>query len=279
MAIWDKIGTEGDVEDRRGQRTGLFVGGGLSGLVLVAAIVMLSGGGFGEVLQAVLQQGTQQTSTEQSNQPFEDLKNYQAFASKVLGSTDEVWTGKFKEMGKKYDTTRLVLFRDATQTGCGVANSAVGPFYCPADQTIYLDETFFDAIQGELGASTGGDDVAQAYVIAHEVGHHVQYLLGTMDQYSNAAQSDPAISTKLELQADCYAGVWAHSASEQGIFENESEIEEALGLASAIGDDKIQEKTTGQVNSETWTHGSSQERVKWFKTGYKTGMPSACTTF
>lgn len=279
MALWDKVGEVGNIEDRRGQRTGLALGGSLTGIVLAAAFVLLSGGNIGDVFQVVLQQASQQTANQQSDQPFEDTANYREFAGKVLGSTNEVWVRLFEQQNQTYREPRLVLFRDIVQTGCGTASSSVGPFYCPSDLTIYLDETFFDAIHGQLGASTSGDDVAQAYVIAHETGHHVQNISGTMDRYGARAQSDPSISTKLELQADCYAGIWAHSAANQGIFENESEIEEALGLASAIGDDKIQEKTTGQVNPETWTHGSSEERVQWFKTGYNSGSVQACNTF
>jgi len=279
MALWDRVDSEGNVEDRRSQRAGVAFGGGLVGLALMTAFVLLSGGDIGDVLQVVLQQASEQTTSQQTDRPFEDTKNYQEFASKVLGSTDEVWAQVFQGEGKTYTPPRLVLFRDITSTNCGTASSAVGPFYCPADQTIYLDETFFDAIQSQLGAAAGGDDVAQAYVIAHEVGHHVQNSTGTFRYYGDAAQSDPAISTRLELQADCYAGIWANTVSRQGIFESESEINEALSLASAIGDDKIQEKTTGQVNQETWTHGSSEQRVHWFTTGYKTGNVSACNTF
>jgi len=278
VAVWDKIGRSGDVEDRRGQRTGFALGGGLTGLALLAAFTLFTGGDLGDVLRVVLQQATQQTTTQQAGQPFEDTKDYEGFAGKVLGSTDEVWTQIFAQQQTEYVPPRLVLFRDRVQSGCGIASSAVGPFYCPEDQTIYLDETFFDAIQSQLGASTGGDDVAQAYVIAHEVGHHVQNISGTLKRFGNA-QSDPALSTKLELQSDCYAGIWAHSVSKQGIFENENEIDEALELASAIGDDKIQEKTTGQVNPETWTHGSSTDRVESFKTGYRSGDVAVCNTF
>lgn len=278
MAFWDNIGTNGDVEDRRGQKTTIALGGGVAGLIITAAFVLLSGGNVGDVLQAVLQQASQETTTQQTDQPFKDTKNYKSFASKVLGSTSETWSKVFEQQGTEYAPPKLVLFRDITQTGCGTASSAVGPFYCPLDQTVYLDETFFDDIQSQLGAQNGGDDVAQAYVIAHEVGHHVQNLQGVMEEHSDAG-ANPAVSTSLELQADCYAGIWANSVSKQGIFENETEINEALGLASSIGDDKIQEKTSGQVNPETWTHGSSQERVQWFTTGYKSGNIAACDTF
>lgn len=278
MALWDEIGTEGNVEDRRGQRTSIALGGGLVGLALVAAMVFLMGGSGSDVLQAVLQQASQQTTTQQTDQPFEDTKNYKGFASKVLGSTTETWNNLFQQQGQEYTPPNLVLFRDVTQTGCGTASSAVGPFYCPLDQTIYLDETFFDAIQRQLGAQTGGEDVAQAYVMAHEVGHHVQNLSGIMQAHSDAATS-PEVSTRLELQADCYAGIWANNVKLQGIFENENEIYEAIRLAEAIGDDKIQEKAQGQVNPETWTHGSSAQRVQWFKTGYTHPALSSCNTF
>ncbi len=279
MALWDRIGSEGNVEDRRGQRTSLTVGGGLLGMALVAAFIFLSGGNIGDVLQAVLQQASQTTSVQQTDQPFEDSSNYKGFAGKVLGSTNETWTKVFQQSGQEYTPPKLVLFRDMTQTGCGVASSAVGPFYCPMDQTVYLDETFFDAIRSQLGASNSGDDVAQAYVIAHEVGHHVQNLLGVMNEHGTSAASDPEVSTKIELQADCYAGIWANNVKQQGIFENDNEINEALGLASTIGDDKIQEKTAGQVTPETWTHGSSEQRVQWFKTGYTNASLDSCNTF
>ena len=275
MALWDKIGGSGNVEDRRGQRSGLAFGGGLGGIILIAAFVLLSGGSTTDVLEAILGQASQQQQSQQSDQPFEDPNNYQTFAAKVLGSTDEAMTNAFQSIGKEYSTPKLVLFRGITQTGCGTADSSIGPFYCPIDQTIYLDETFFDQIRSQLDATTSGDDVAQAYVIAHEAGHHAQNLLGALD----AASDDPAESVKTELQADCYAGVWAHSARTQGIFENDSEINEALGLASAIGDDRIQAKTEGQVNPETWTHGSSEQRMTWFKKGYASGSLDSCQMF
>lgn len=280
MALWDKIGTSGDVEDRRGQRSTVAFGGGIIGLLLIAGMVLLSGGSTGDVLEAVLQQVTQQPTTtqQQTDQPFEDPNNYQSFASKVLGSTTETWNNIFQQNGLEYTPPKLVLFRDLTQSACGVASSAVGPHYCPYDQTIYLDETFFDEIRTRLSADAGGEDVAQAYVIAHETAHHAQNLLGTMEKYANSI-SDPAISTGMELQADCYAGIWANSVSKQGIFETENEINEAIELAGSIGDDRIQEKTQGQLNPETWTHGSSEQRVQWFKTGYSQASLAGCNTF
>ncbi|MEO5499176.1 MAG: neutral zinc metallopeptidase [Candidatus Saccharimonadales bacterium] len=263
MALWDKIGSRGNVEDHRGSRSTLALSGGITGLIITAAVLLLSSQSGSQVLETILGQALQTTTTQQ--EPFTDSTDYKGFTEKVLGSTNEYWTGVYSARGQTYTPPTLVLFREATQTGCGTGTSQVGPFYCPADQTIYLDETFFDGIQQQLNADTG--DVAQAYVIAHEVGHHVQSLQGTLNQ-----QSDPI---KLELQADCYAGTWSNSIS--GIFENEDEINEALGLASAIGDDRIQEKTQGQVNPETWTHGSSEQRVQWFKTGFASGDPTVCT--
>lgn len=262
MALWDKLGTGGDIDDRRGSPAGLAVGGGITGLIITAAFLLLSGQSGTQVLETILNDALSQ-STQQST--FEDTAGYKGFASSVLGSTTTYWTKAFEAKGKTYTPPNFVLFRDLTQSGCGIASSQVGPHYCPADQTIYLDETFFDQIKTQLDANTG--DVAQAYVIAHEVGHHVQNLNGTLTQ-----QADPV---KQELQADCYAGGWSNSIS--GIFENEDEINEALGLASAIGDDRIQQKTEGQVNPETWTHGSSEQRVQWFTTGYTSGNPDVCT--
>lgn len=262
MAFWDRLGTGGDIDDRRGGGI-LAIGGGLTGIVLTAAFMFLSGSSGTQVLDTILTQVTSQDYTNQSQ--FEDPENYEQFASAVLGSTTDYWTEQFASQGKTYSPPNFVLFRDLTSSACGVASAEVGPHYCPADQTIYLDETFFDAIGQQLGANTG--DVAQAYVIAHEVGHHVQNLDRTL-----TSQND---SVKLELQADCYAGSWSHSIA--GIFENENEVSEALNLASAIGDDRIQQKTDGQVNPETWTHGSSEQRVGWFRTGFESGSPSVCT--
>ncbi len=170
-----------------------------------------------------------------------------------------------------------MLFRTATQSGCGTATSDVGPHYCPADSTIYLDETFFEELQRRFGAE--GGDVAEAYVISHEVGHHVQNELGIMDDIrsgsSGAARED---SINLELQADCFAGVWANSVSQIGVI-GPGEIKEAIDAAEAVGDDRIQKSVTGQVNPETWTHGSSVQRAQWFNAGYNTGKPADCDTF
>jgi predicted metalloprotease len=189
-----------------------------------------------------------------------------------------MWTQVFKDSGKTYREPKLILFRGGTQSGCGIATSSVGPHYCPSDESIYLDETFFDELQSRFGAQ--GGDVAEAYVIAHEVGHHAQNQLGIMEQaQSGRTQSESnELSVKLELQADCFAGLWAHSIADRGVFEP-NEILEAMDAAAAVGDDRIQQAVTGQINPESWTHGSSEDRKSWFSRGYETGTPASCNTF
>lgn len=283
MAMWDKITGSGNVEDRRGAGPGLAIGGGLVGIAFVVVMGLLSGQSGSSILQNVLDQATTGGSSQlvtQGNGTEGVNDGYAQFASKVLASTNQVWEQKFTELGKTYQDPRLVLFRSATKSGCGVATSSVGPHYCPADQTIYLDETFFDQLKNQLGGSNG--DVAQAYVIAHEVGHNVQNLLGTSDQVAQAEQSGSSnanqLSVKLELQADCYAGVWAYYVKQKGVFEP-NEVQEALSAAAAVGDDRIQKETQGRVTPETWTHGSAKQRVQWFTTGLNTGRMAACDTF
>lgn len=284
MAFWDKLGTSGDVEDRRGM--GGLPFGGNAGLVAIGAVIVL--GFFGvnadpklvEQLIAISGVGTSEQSSPE-NQPaeFKGKDNYEVFASTVVGSTNNFWSEQFSSLNKTYETPRLVLFRQATQSGCGVATSDVGPHYCPADKTIYLDETFFGLLEQRFGGNSG--DVAQAYVIAHEVGHNVQHVLGIMEQVqgdpSYQATGDNSLSVKLELQADCYAGMWAGSVRDKGIFESPNEIQEAIQAASAVGDDHIQQKTQGSINPETWTHGSSAEREAWFKKGYDNGDIKQCS--
>jgi predicted metalloprotease len=280
MALWDKIGSTGSVEDRRGMSTGGIAVSGVTGLILFLAMMFL-GGQDNTMLDQVLNQAVQQGSTQTTDQPtqFDGADDYEVFTSKVLGSNNDVWSGIFAAQGQQYTPPKLVLFRQATQSGCGYASSAVGPHYCPNDQTVYLDETFFDELQKRFGGSSG--DVAQAYVISHEVGHHVQNLKGDMDQMMQAQQNGSGdanqLSVALELQADCYAGVWANSLRDLGVFESDKEINEALSAASAVGDDHIQETMSGSVNPESWTHGSSDQRVSAFKTGFTTGDASKCS--
>jgi predicted metalloprotease len=285
MANWDKIGSSGNVEDRRGAATQFALGGGGMGLAVLAIVTLFnifSGGQTNipvdEILNQLQQVSVQQQPKQDATQ-FQGVDSYEKFASTVLGSTNDVWTSVFKQKNKVYQPSKLVLFRDATQSGCGFATSQVGPHYCPVDQTIYLDETFFDELTKRFGAK--GGDVAQAYVIAHEVGHHVQNQLGIMDELEStqARGSHQAnkVSVQVELQADCFAGVWANSLKDVGVFEN-GEINEAIDAAAAVGDDRIQEKAQGYTDPESWTHGSSEERVYWFNQGYETGQPSKCST-
>lgn len=273
MADWSKILSRGDVEDRRGAPLAIGGGLGLAG-VIVTLIFSFLGGGAPPDMEAILSQLQAAQTTQNLNaQDFEGADDYEKFAATVLGSNNDVWRGIFQQSNRTYTEPKLVLFRAATQSGCGLATSDVGPHYCPPDATIYLDETFFDELQQRFKAK--GGDVAQAYVIAHEVGHHVQNQLGIMDRVDRSGGSN-ADSIKLELQADCFAGIWAKSVS--NVFEP-GEVNEALDAAAAVGDDHIQETVQGRVNPETWTHGSSQQRVEWFNKGYNGGTPAACDTF
>lgn len=283
MALWDKIGSSGDVEDRRGMGTGGIAVTSIGGLILFLAFAFLGGGTGqnGSVLEQILGQvAEQQPTTTSQPAEFQGADQYETFTKKVLGSNNDTWQAILAVQGVEYTPPKLVLFRDLTQSACGAASSAVGPHYCPYDQTIYMDETFFDELQRRFGGSSG--DVAQAYVISHEVGHHVQNQLGTMEQVTQAQQDNPdqanALSEALELQADCYAGIWMHSLSAEGILQS-GEIKQALSAAAAVGDDHIQKTETGTTNPETWTHGSSAQRTKWFTTGYNTGKMASCNTF
>ncbi|MEN9413448.1 MAG: hypothetical protein RLZZ342_535 [Candidatus Parcubacteria bacterium] len=217
----------------------------------------------GTILEAVVNAPTAQSQPLDTESP--DAIAYRTFASEVLGSTNDAWTQILAAERIRYTPPHFVLFRDATDSACGGAYSDAGPHYCPADQTIYLDETFFDELYERFGGSTG--DVAQAYVIAHEVGHHVQEVLGLADE-----------SVQQELQADCFAGVWAYSIRDLGIF-TPGEIQEALDAAAAVGDDNIQKKSGARVNPDTFTHGSSAQRVGAFKTGFAQGTLAACEQF
>lgn len=269
MADWDKIGSSGNVEDRRGS-AGMALGGGatLVGIVLFFALnylgVQVDPGTINQVIEAT------SGSSSQTASPVDD--GYGEFASAVMGSNNDYWS---KTM-RGYEEPRLVLFRGATSSACGIASSQVGPHYCPLDKTLYLDETFFDTLV-RLGGSNG--DVAQAYVISHEVGHHVQNIQGTLERVQNdpayARSGENSLSVRLELQADCYAGLWANSLKDLDIF-GPGEINEAIAAAEAVGDDRIQAEMQGSINPETWTHGSAAERVRSFNAGYNTGDPRVC---
>lgn len=267
MADWSRVLRRGNVVDRRGSR---LVGGGLSigGIALLLLVNYLAGGSLSDVVYQ-LPRALAPVQEERYTSQYEGNDAYEQFAAAVLGSTDEVWSGIFERMDLSYTEPRLVLFRDATESGCGIADARVGPHYCPLDQTIYLDETFFEELTNRFGAQ--GGDVAQAYVLAHEVGHHVQNLRGTLE--GNGTQS-AAIAT--ELQADCYAGVWAGSIANAAIFAP-GEIAEAMDAAAAVGDDRIQLAIEGRVTPENWTHGSSKDRVAAFTRGFDTANPAACS--
>ena len=272
MAFWDKLGSSGNVEDRRG--AGLAIGGGTAVLGIVAYLIF---GALGvQVDPGLLQQILGGANTGDTSQ-YAGTDDYERFASSVVGSTDEYWKREFAAQSKEFTPSKLVLFRTATQSGCGIATSDVGPHYCPPDQTIYLDETFFDVLKNQLGGSN--DDVAQAYVIAHEAGHHAQHLLGIMDQVqadpNYSATGENSLAVRVELQADCFAGLWAHSIRDRGVFEP-GEINEAITAAGAVGDDRIQQSTQGQTNPETWTHGSAQQRIDAFNRGYNSGKFASC---
>lgn len=266
MALWDKISSRGNVQDRRAAGPGMVLGGGLglTGLAIAVIFTLLSGGDATDVLKQIAVQPTQTYNAKD----FEGQDSYEVFASKVLGSANQLWSQVFIKNNLTYIEPTLVLFRGATNSSCGGGTSAVGPHYCPLDQTIYLDETFFDELTKRFGAQ--GGDVAEAYVIAHEVGHHVQQQLNGL----NGAQSNEE-SVALELQADCYAGLWARSIKDLGVF-SPGEIQEAIDAAAAVGDDRIQSKTTGRITPENWTHGSSVARVQAFNTGYESGSPALC---
>lgn len=268
MADWNKILGRGNVDDRRS--AGLAVGG-VGGLLAIAALVFSFVSGAPINLNDLLNTVTNVSQSGVTAGDFEGADNYEVFTSTVLGSTNEYWTNQFQQQNKSYVEPTLVLFRSATNSACGVATSDVGPHYCPVDQTIYIDETFFVELQQRFNAK--GGDVAEAYVIAHEVGHHVQNQLGALQQAQE--QNTQASAIALELQADCYAGAWANSIANLGVFEA-NEINEAIDAAAAVGDDRIQQSVNGQVSPETWTHGSSADRVKWFTTGYESGDPAVC---
>ncbi|MDQ3089655.1 MAG: neutral zinc metallopeptidase [bacterium] len=283
MAEWNKLGSRGNVEDRRGM--GPIAGGGLGlgGIALLLLFNYIGGGSFTDVLPEVLNQIQTSQVVQQENfdtSQFEGQDNYEVFTATVLGSTNDMWASLFAQNNLTYTPPKLVLFRGSTQSTCGGASAQIGPHYCPLDKTIYLDETFFEELQSRFGGSIG--DVAQAYVIAHEVGHHAQLELGIMEQVNAAGSENEEIrnslSIKQELQADCFAGLWAYSIKDKGVFMP-GEISEAIDAASAVGDDNIQKNTTGRINPESWTHGSSAERVGWFNRGFETGSFASCDTF
>lgn len=283
-----------NVEDRRGSGGGFRMPGGartggigigtliiallgalLFGVNPLTVIDMLGGGG-----QVAIEQPRQpSTPSGQGGQAGNDAERQ--FVSVVLASTEEVWSRLFAGSGSRYPAPRLVLYSGMTPTACGTGNSAAGPFYCPADQRVYIDLSFNRVLRDKLGAA---GETAQAYVIAHEVGHHIQNITGLMDKVQAARQrmseSDyNQLSIRLELQADCYAGIWAHHSQQARNWLDASDIEEAMRAAAAVGDDNIQRRTQGMVVPESFTHGTSAQRVRWFRTGLQSGAVDQCDTF
>ena len=261
-----------NVEDRRGSSKGkAIIGGGLVGIVIIV-LKLLAGGDTSDVLNQALQNQMQNSTqnAEPINPADDSLAN---FVSVVLADNEDVWRELFKEANMKYVEPKLVLFRDGVESGCGQAGSSVGPFYCPADQKVYIDLGFFQELRDKLGAP---GDFACAYVIAHEVGHHVQNLLGTsnkirQEQEGLSEKEANKLSVALELQADFYAGVWAHHNEKMKHILEEGDIDEALEAANAVGDDRLQMRAIGQVMPDAFTHGTSKQRMYWFRLGYTTG--------
>jgi uncharacterized protein len=259
-------------------------GGGGLGLIILLVVYLLFGGlpggggggfavdpgtgGFGQATPS---------DAELNNAPADDPAK---FADFVTGDVEATWTRIFQESGQAYEKTIVVLYDDAVSSGCGNTPSTVGPFYCPLDKKVYLDLPFMEELQQRLGAN---GDFAQAYIIAHEIGHHVQNLLGVMADVDQARQENPddanELSVRVELQADCLAGIWGHSANAKGDLLEPGDLEEGLNAAAAVGDDRIQSQSGGRVDPDSFTHGTAEQRVTWFRKGYESGDPTACDTF
>ena len=293
---WTRGGRSANVEDRRGQRVGgglgglpIGKGGGIAGILVAIVVALLGGGqvlggggGSGPAFDVDGGFGFPAAPAASGNgldaapDPDAELAEFVSF---VLDDVQTEFAKQFRDAGREYDDARLVLFTQAVNSGCGQASSATGPFYCQLDSTVYVDLGFFRELKQRFGAP---GDFAQAYVIAHEIGHHVQNQVGIASRVRELSQENPddanELSIRQELQADCLAGVWAHSTYERGLLE-EGDLEEGLGAAEAVGDDRIQKAATGRTNPESWTHGSADQRMKWFKRGFDSGDSDRCDTF
>lgn len=282
---WEGNRQSDNVEDRRaGGGGGGFGFGGKSIGIGTIVIALLAWGVFGInplTTIGVLGGAGSQVSQPAPGQAPPANDQAAAFVSTVLASTEDAWTQIFRQGGAQYREPRLVLFRGATRTACGMGQSAMGPFYCPADQTVYLDMEFFETLQRQLNAP---GEFARAYVIAHEVGHHVQTLLGTTGKVDSlrgrvSERENNALSVRMELQADCFAGIWANKSQQAKSWLEQGDLESAMNAAARIGDDHLQRQQTGMVRPDTFTHGSSAQRQRWFAQGFKTGSVQACDTF
>jgi uncharacterized protein len=275
---WSPGGRSSDLEDRRGGGGGLRLGGGIGigGFILLLLLSLVFKRNFFTLLST--DSGVAPSSQSQPvNDPKEEPEVQ--FVSFVLDDAQNTWTAILRERGAQYPRAKLVLFRDVVQSGCGMAQSASGPFYCPADDKVYIDLGFYDELKNRFGAA---GDFAQAYVLAHEIGHHVQNVLGIEPKVRRAMQQNPdqrnALSVRMELQADCFAGIWGHSTQQRNILE-QGDVGEALNAASSIGDDRLQKMSGRSVSPDSFTHGTSEQRVHWFNQGFTNGTIESCNTF
>ena len=271
---WNDMGRSSNIEDRRGMGGGRM-GMGIGGTAVLLVLSLLFGRNLFDEVPATTTTETGELAPADSAREEPEVR----FVSFVLDDAQQTWANVLPKYGTQYRDAKLVLFRGATQTGCGTGQTAMGPFYCPLDEKVYIDLSFYDELKSKFGAS---GDFAQAYVIAHELGHHVQHLLGTDQQVRRAQQGDPSqanqYSVRLELQADCYAGVWGRSTQQRDKLD-QGDIEEGMNAAASVGDDRILAQSGRRVNTDSFTHGTSQQRVTWFKKGFETGDPRACDTF
>lgn len=275
----DNLRRSKNVEDRRAKSGRVSVGRGKGGILTF--IIVLVGAYYGVDLSGLMGGGADNSQYNVSSLNNQEEAKLEELSSKVLASTEDIWGAYFKQNGMTYKHPTLVLYRNITSTACGTGQAAMGPFYCPVDQKVYLDLSFYDDMRKQLKAS---GDFAFSYVIAHEVGHHVQNLLGITAKTQRAQMKSRSkvaanqISVNVELQADCFAGVWGHQFAQEGRLTN-SDIEDAFNAAQAVGDDRLQQRSQGYVVPDSFTHGSSAERLAWFKKGLNSGNPAVCDTF
>lgn len=281
---WQGRRESNNIEDRRDESGGPVIRGpgfrlpgGKGGIILLVVVIFASYYGV-DLTGLITGEPVNNSSQQRTISPQED--EAAKFTSVIFATTEDTWGQLFEKMGRHYQQPKLVMYRNRITTGCGTGQSVMGPFYCPADSKVYIDLSFYDDMKHKLGAN---GDFAQGYVIAHEVGHHVQKLLGTEAKVrqlqQNATQTEAnALSVRLELQADCYAGVWGHSMQQQGVLDA-GDLEEALNAATVMGDDRLQKRSQGLVIPDTFTHGTSEQRYNWFKRGMDSGEPAQCNTF